>query len=243
MTGEIEAPLDSEQVRRIYDRIGRRYDLLRFAEAAPKRGALAMLAVRPGERTLEVGVGTGAVLVELARAATAGSLVMEGGLAPVCGIDLAPGMVQVARERVAAARLAGVVEVREGDARSLPYDDAVFDVAFSSFVLDLLPTAEIGRALAELRRVVRPGGRLALVALSPGSGPGARLFTAAYQALYRRHPEWLAGCRPIRLGPLAEGAGFIVRQRREWFRGHPSEALLAQRPASPSISGHPTPPV
>ena len=179
---ELEAPLGRDRIRRIYDHIGRRYDLLRFAEAEPKRVALALLALRPGERVLEVGVGTGAVLVELAQAAIAGEIA-EGEQA-VGGIDLSPGMLAVARERLTAAGLADAVELREGDATALPYPDEAFDVAFCSYVLDLLPSAEINRALAELRRVLRPGGRLALVALSPGDGGvRARLFTRLYLSL------------------------------------------------------------
>lgn len=237
MAEEVEALLDGDGVRRFYDRIGRRYDLLRFAEDAPKRGALAMLDVRPGERVLEVGVGTGLVLVQLARAAAPApegmSEGMPGGVEvaerSICGIDLSPTMVRLARERIGAAGSAPLVEVREGDARTLPYPDVAFDAAFSSYVLDLLPRAAIAQTLAEIRRVLRPGGRLAVVALAAGAGPAARLFMAAYVALYRRHPAWLGGCRPISLAPLLEGAGFMVRRRQTWFRGHPSEALLAER--------------
>lgn len=62
------APLPHEQVCALYDRIGARNDWLRPLEAAPKRWALAQLAIQPGERVLEVGMGTGRVLVALARA-------------------------------------------------------------------------------------------------------------------------------------------------------------------------------
>nr|MBF6592701.1 methyltransferase domain-containing protein [Ktedonobacterales bacterium] len=174
----VEAPLDRARIRRLYDRIGRRYDLLRFAEAAPKRGALALLAVQPGERVLEVGVGTGRVLVELARAVADGRL---PAVPLVAGIDLSPVMVATAARRLAAAGLSALAEPRVGDACALPFADGSFDAAFSSYVLDLLPASDIAGALAELRRVLRPGGRLALVALSPGRGAGGRLFIAAYE--------------------------------------------------------------
>lgn len=224
MTRSLDASLDATQVRRIYDRLGRRYDLLRPAEETPKRAALALLAVRPGERVLEVGVGTGRVLVQLARAAA------EGASPLVNGLDLSPTMINLANEQARAAGLAHAVELRVGDARALPYGDASFDAAFSSYVLDLLPAVEIARALGELRRVLRPGGRLALVALAPGTGLGAHLFTSAYSALYRVKPAWLAGCRPIELEPLVLDAGFVVRARQQWFRIHPSEVVLAERP-------------
>ncbi|HEY7833406.1 MAG TPA: methyltransferase domain-containing protein [Ktedonobacterales bacterium] len=235
MTREVDAPLGAARLRAIYDRLGARYDLLLSAARAPKTGALALLAVQPGERALEVGVGTGRVLVALAKAAAGCQVAQESGQdgdpVLVRGLDLSPVMVGLARERVRAAGLNAVVEVREGDARALPYPDASFDAAFSSYVLDLLSAADIAHALGELRRVLRPGGRLALVALSPGTSAPAQLFTTAYTALYRAHPDWLAGCRPIRLEPLLRDAGFAIRARRAWFRWHPSEAVLAAKPA------------
>ncbi|MGH2516918.1 MAG: class I SAM-dependent methyltransferase [Ktedonobacterales bacterium] len=228
MPRELDAPLSTEEVRAIYDRIGRRYDLLRFAERAPNRWALARLAVQPGERVLEAGVGTGAVFVELARAAAPTARPI--GEPNVSGLDASPEMLAVTRERIYAAHLDGVTDVRRGDVRALPYADDSFDVVFCSYMLDLLPSSAIAVALAELRRVLRPGGRLALVALSPGNTPFARAFTAAYETLYRRRPNWLAGCRPIELAAYVTAAGFTIAARREWFRGHPSEAVLALNP-------------
>jgi ubiquinone/menaquinone biosynthesis C-methylase UbiE len=218
----LDAPLGRAAIERIYNRIGRRYDLLRFAEGVPKRWAIAQLAVQPGERVLEVGVGTGAVLLELARAAASDE-------PRVFGVDLSPEMLRVAREKLAAAGLSKAVELREGDACALPYDDASMDALFSSYVLDLLSFEDIGRALAEFGRVLRPGGRLALIWLSPGSSRAARLFTAGYEKLYRSKPVWFAGCRPVRLAEQVEAHGFGIQARRAWFRGHPSEGILAQK--------------
>jgi ubiquinone/menaquinone biosynthesis C-methylase UbiE len=234
MPEESEARFDAEQMRQLYDRIGPGYDRLRSADAVPKRGALAMLDVQAGERVLEVGAGTGAVLLELAHAATSGALVFDDTPLRACGLDLSPVMVSLARERIAAAGLSGVVEVREGDARALPYDDASFDAAYGSYVLDLLPRADIPRALSELRRVLRPGGRLVLVARSPGTGVAGWFFTTAYTALDRLRPDRLGDGRPVRLVPLLGEAGFAVRERRTWLRGRPSEAVLAERPLPPT---------
>jgi ubiquinone/menaquinone biosynthesis C-methylase UbiE len=107
---------------------------------------LEALAPAPGETVLEVGPGTGYYTLDVARAV--GRLHI---------FDLQPEMLEHTLRR---AREAGVdnIEPRQGDARSLPYRDATFDAAFLVTVLGEIPDQEA--ALRELRRVVRPGGRL-----------------------------------------------------------------------------------
>ncbi|HEY6695898.1 MAG TPA: methyltransferase domain-containing protein [Solirubrobacteraceae bacterium] len=107
---------------------------------------LEALAPSAGETLLEVGPGTGYYTLDVARAA--GRLHV---------FDLQPEMLDHTMRR---AREAGIdnVEPRQGDARSLPYRDAAFDAAYLVTVLGEIPDQEA--AMRELRRVVRPGGRL-----------------------------------------------------------------------------------
>lgn len=113
------------------------------------------VAVRSGERVLDVATGTGALALRLARAG-----------AEVTGVDLAPALVDTARRL---AREAGVeIRYEIGDAEDLSYDDASFDVVTSSIGSMFAP--DHGNVARELARVCRPGGRLALAHWSAERG-------------------------------------------------------------------------
>ena len=152
-----------------------------FEEKAITCG-LALARVLPGERVLEVAVGPGTVLARLRQ--------QTGKSGCAVGIDLAPRMLRVARRRAPQALLV------RADARSLPFGEGAFDLVWSSFFLDLVPTAELTPLLQEFRRVLRLGGRLLLVSLSQkGKAP------TWWERSYRLTPSWLVpylfgGCRP-----------------------------------------------
>lgn len=138
----------TRRARRRYDRIAPVYDLLEApAELAFGRWRRALWGRVGAERVLEVGVGTGK------------NLRYHPDQATVTAIDFSEGMLARARRRADAtgsrARLA------LADVQALPYDDDSFDVGLASFVFCSVPDAVVG--LAEMRRVVRPGGRLLLL--------------------------------------------------------------------------------
>jgi ubiquinone/menaquinone biosynthesis C-methylase UbiE len=121
-------------------------------EVAARAAYLDLLGIEPGERVLEVGCGSGVVLRDVARR------VAPGGVA--IGLDPSPAMLAVARELAEQHGLADVVELREGDARALPFGDAQFDVVLAVTTLLHVPDGE--RAIPEMVRVTRPGGRVAV---------------------------------------------------------------------------------
>jgi SAM-dependent methyltransferase len=113
------------------------------------------LAPGPGVEYLDLACGTGAVAE---RAAAAG--------ATVTGVDIAPGLIETARERAAAQGL--TIDYRVGDCEALDLPDAGFDAVSSTVGIMFSP--DHAAAARELARVVRPGGRIALAAWTPTSG-------------------------------------------------------------------------
>lgn len=143
-----------------YDGVAEQYDAQSLRIAYPVAVRLVELAaLQPGERALDVGTGTGMVPFEVARVAPAG--------ASVVGVDISTGMIE--RARANAVRL-GIPEsriaFRQMDAEALAFADAEFDVVTSAFALGHIPHPD--RAVAEMHRVLRPGGR---VLITVGSRP------------------------------------------------------------------------
>jgi SAM-dependent methyltransferase len=119
----------------------------------PVAGQLVKFAgIRAGESVLDVGTGTGVVAVTAARTG-----------ARVSGLDLTPALLEHA---VRNAALAGVdVTWKEGDAEDLPFPDASFDVVTSQFGHMFAPRPDV--AIAEMRRVLKPGGRVVFATWPP----------------------------------------------------------------------------
>ena len=127
------------------------------------RGAerfVAALGVTPGMQVLDVATGTGNLAIPLARAG-----------ATVTGVDIAANLLEQARERAQGEGLE--IEFDEGDAEALPYADASFDMAVSMFGAMFAPRPTM--VAAELARVLKVGGKLAMANWNPASFTG-RMF-------------------------------------------------------------------
>jgi demethylmenaquinone methyltransferase/2-methoxy-6-polyprenyl-1,4-benzoquinol methylase len=138
------------QVGAMFDRIAPVYDLMNavisgFQEPRWRRRAVALAALTPGMRALDVASGTGKV------AASLGDVV--GPTGHVLGVDVSPGMIGKA-QRAYGRR--SQLEYVVGDAMALPVDDGTFDAATIAFGMRNLPDYRQG--FAEMRRAVRPGG-------------------------------------------------------------------------------------
>ena len=131
-----------------FDARVRIYELYDVSDERLPRWLFRRLRLRDGERVLEVGCGTGNLWRDNAER-------IPDGLALTL-TDLSPGMLEQARARLAG--LAPAPEFRVADVQSLPFGDASFDAVVASHMLYHAP--DRAKALSELRRVLRPGGRL-----------------------------------------------------------------------------------
>ncbi len=180
---------------------------------------LQKLAAQPGETVLEIGIGTGHSLLALSQAV--------GEKGQVCGIDLSPKMLDVTRTRMEKAGLAARVRLACGDGMQLPWASERFDAVFMSFVLELFDTPEIPRVLSECRRVLKPHGRLTVVALSKEGS--ANSLRDLYEWGHARFPQ-LLDCRPIFVRQALEAAGFRTYDAtRLLLWGLPVEIIVAHQ--------------
>lgn len=124
-----------------------------------RQKTLGLAQLRPGQRMLDVGCGTGSLALEAAR---------QQASAEIHGIDPAPEMIHRARAKATAAGV--TIDFEQAVIERLPFDDASFDVVTSSIMLHHLPAETLHAGLAEVTRVLVPGGRLVVVDFA-GAGP------------------------------------------------------------------------
>ncbi len=168
--------------------------------AAQRRILLETLAARTGECALDIGCGPGFVSEELARA------VGPGGA--VHAMDNSESSVEMTRQRCAGF---GNVQCQIADATQLPYPDNFFDLAVSTQVYEFV--RDIRTALSELHRVLRPGGRAAIIDTDWHTILWHSADPARMARILRAWDEHLAHAElPRTLGPLLRGAGFSVRE-------------------------------
>jgi len=197
-----------EDIKKSYGVMSKLYATLegRFEKGLRRRG-LGLLDIKAGETILEIGVGTGFSLKEIA------SSVGEVGKA--YGIDITPQMLQLTKERLGKAGLMGRAKLDEGDARQLPYEDAKFDAIYMASTLELFDTPDIPRVLSEIKRVLKPTGRLGIASLSRESKENS-LFLRFYEWLHQKIPKY-ASCRPIYVEQVIKNAGYKIVGREEFM--------------------------
>lgn len=150
---------DTSRVRDVYDRQARHYDaVIAVAERLLFSGGRHWACGQVSGRVLEVGIGTGR------------NLPLYPSGAELTGIELSPAMLDLAHAR--AARLGRPADLRLADAENLPFADGSFDSVIATLTLCSIP--DPGTAVAEMARVLRPGGRLVLLDHVASPLPGVR---------------------------------------------------------------------
>jgi demethylmenaquinone methyltransferase / 2-methoxy-6-polyprenyl-1,4-benzoquinol methylase len=157
--------LEEGQVRAMFDRIARVYDLMNSLMTAGlhhrwRERAADLAAIRPGDRALDVASGTGDLAVELAR--------RVGPTGSVVGSDFSEAMLDRARHKSSA------VTWEWANALDLPYSDHSFDAATVGF--GARNFSDLDRGLSELARVVRPGGRVVILEITTPQRPPLSTF-------------------------------------------------------------------
>lgn len=199
-------PAASARVRAMFDRVARRYDLLNRILSAGidrrwRRAAVDAMCIGSGDPALDVATGTGDLAIEMASRG-----------ARAAGVDFSRPMLRIARRKLARRR--ADVALVLGAAESLPFGDERFTAAAIAFGIRNVPDREC--ALAEMRRVVIPGGRVVVLELAL---PRSRLGRAVY------HPYFRWG---LPLGGAILSSAFAYRYLRDSVAAFPErDAFVA----------------
>lgn len=165
-------------VRAMFDRIARVYDLMNRVmslgmDTRWRDFAARQVALRSGERALDLGCGTGDMAIAIVRNSPPD--------ARVVGVDFSEGMLAVGREKLRRLGLSERVELRQGDGLHLDIADGAFDAVSSAWLVRNL--ADLPAGFREMRRVTRPGGRVVCVEMSHPYNP---VFNWGYHLYFDR---------------------------------------------------------
>lgn len=167
-----------DQVAGMFDDIAHRYDFMnRFLsagiDAGWRRKALRTLAPYSPRTMLDVATGTAEVAI------LAASMLKPE---QILGIDISEGMLEIGRSKVERAGLSGVIRLEKGDSEDIDAPDDSFDAVTVAF--GVRNFADLTRGLSEIRRVLRPGGRLVVLEFSKPRLPGIRSLYGWYMARF-----------------------------------------------------------
>lgn len=198
--------------RRVWDKAAAGYDKqIAFFERIWFNGGRDWIGARAHNRVLEVAIGTGRSLSRYDPDAT------------ITGIDLSPAMLAIARQH--AASLGREVDLHEGDACHLPFADASFDTVVCALSLCSIP--DPAQAIAEMQRVVVPGGQLLLLDHIGSTWPPLYAAQWLIELITRRTAGEHMTRRQL---PLVEAAGFHIEETQRLKAGT-VERIRAVKPA------------
>ncbi len=198
-------------VRGVFDSVAGKYDLMNDLMSMGvhrlwKRYFMAISNIQPGQRVLDVAGGTGDITVLIRkRVGSSGSVVLS---------DINESMLEVGRKRLEDRGLVGNIEYSVANAEELPFDDGEFDAVTIAF--GLRNVTDKDKALREMHRVLKPGGRAMILEFS----------SVEFEGLKRIYDAYSFGLLP-RLGKLVADDEDSYRYLAESIRKHPPQDELA----------------
>jgi ubiquinone/menaquinone biosynthesis C-methylase UbiE len=197
---------DLEEIKRSYNVLSRYYAIIEgIFEKRLRQKGLEFLSVASGEVVLEIGIGAGYSLKEIAESV--------GQNGKIFGIDISPQMLKITRKRLEKVDFMDRVELYEGDARNMPFEDSKFDAVYTASTLELFDTPDIPKVLNEIKRVLKVKGRLVVASLNR-KGRENSLFIKIYEWLHQKIPNY-ANCRPIYVERSVEEAGYQITRSED----------------------------
>ena len=206
---EVTPDEKSRRVRGVFDSVARRYDVMNDLMSGGlhrlwKRFAIESAQLRPGQRVLDLAGGTGDLAQLFARRVGPGGVVVH--------TDINGAMLTAGRDRLLDTGL--VLPTVQCNAEALPFADRSFDVV--SIAFGLRNVTHKNRALAEMRRVIRPGGRALVLEFSQVAAPLAPAY------------DWYSFNILPRVGQLVAGDAESYRYLAESIRVHPNQDRLKE---------------
>jgi len=195
--GMVESTYTDEKSKKYYAWRASNYDALAEWEEPFHMEAVQLANAQNGQHVLVVACGTGRGMIELAEAV--------GPTGRVDAVDLSDEMIEQARIKSEKSGLNDRIFLKQGNAKELPYPDDAFDIVYNGYMLDLIPFDGFEPILKEMKRVLKPGGKLVLLNMSK---PDEK--KTIYESIYK----WSGiPCRPVLMAPYLEELGFKNIQR------------------------------
>jgi ubiquinone/menaquinone biosynthesis C-methylase UbiE len=188
-----------DEIKKYYGWRATNYDAGSGFEVEHHIEALKLANIQIGQHILDVACGTGRATVGLAQEV--------GPTGSVDALDLSDAMLDQAHIKIKTSGVEDFVHFKQGNAKDLPYPDETFDLVYNGYMFDLIPLDGFLPILKEMKRVLKPGGKLVLVNMSK---PDSRktFFETIYEKGWAVMP-----CRPVLMSSYLEAAGFTHIER------------------------------